>query len=442
VLRGTYRRNFLGRPSASDWLRQAAGLWRELEPDLVDLRIRDVDGVPTLSIQAHPAVEHMEVTIPAGGQVVVSANTSTGGPGYHRRMCDVMHILGNTLGVIWRPSTDDALDDTRYFETGDRSAVDTEMLAWLAAVLGRSNVPKGQRLAIAMPLGYRTGGDDDIVTSMGPRDQSWVTRGAADPREAADLFAWWGDDRDAVHYRNRALATMWVDLRWATPLDDVERDGLVRVDRDLSRAHELDPTLDLPWREWAEVRRLVGGSSTAEATMTDQMIRERASAVGSDSRLIGYRRGSAPFSLEGWTIQVPGSFVEEWEDGSWVGYDDQRSVRLKSIEIRGEDGTIPTADVLAAAMSGANTTTIAPGDPALRGGATVADTSEGGRLVRLVQGAVTVTERALVVTIVFGDDEAWGRETFRSIRFTSRTNDQSDPNNAGRRVHEAPEAEA
>ena len=219
---------------------------------------------------------------------------------------------------------------------------------------------------------------------------------------------------------------MWVDLRWAAPLDDAERARLVRVDGELSRAHQLDPTLDLPWREWAEVRQLIGDSSAAEATEIDVMIGQRASVVEPERRLIGYRRGSAPLTLEGWTVQVPGSFVDGWDDGSWVGYDDQRSIRLKTIAIRGKDGSIPTADELAAAMTGADPT-IDPGDPALRGGATIADTSEGGRPVRVVQGALMVTGRVLVVTIVFGDDETWGRETFRSIRFTLRPDDLPDP---------------
>jgi hypothetical protein len=407
-------------------LRQAADVWRELEPDLVGLAIVDVDGKPALSVQAHPAVEPLEITIPLGGIFVASANTSTGGPGYQRRMCDVLHIVGDRLGVTWLPSNDDVLDDTGFFETGDRAAVDRQMLAWLGAGLSALTIEKGMKVGIAMPFGYRAGGDDDIITAMGPRDQDWATRGAADPQAAADLFAWWGDERNAVHYRNRALAAMWVDLRWAPSLDDAERFGLVRVDRDLSRAHELDPDLDLPWREWSELRRLIGGSTTAEPT--DPTIRDRASAVDPDARLIGYRRGSAPLHLEGWTIHIPGSFVEFWDDGSWVGADYHRSIRLKAIAVEGEDAAIPTADQLADSLTEAGTTTIDPGDPELRGGATVADNNEGPRPVRVVQGMLMATGSVLVVTIVFGDDEEWGRETFRSIRFSSPTGDP--PNRA------------
>jgi hypothetical protein len=371
-------------------------------------------------VQAHPAVEPLEISVSASGQVDVSANTSTGGPGYHRRMCDVLHVLGDRLGVTWQGSTGDIQDDTGYFETGDGRAVDDAMLAWLRAVLGHSDVPEGQSLAIAMPMGYRAGGDDHVVTAMGPRDQEWATRGAADPHDAADLFSWWSDDRDGVHYRNRALATMWVDLRWAPPLDDTERGLLVRVDQDLSRAHELDTDLDLPWREWSEIRRLLAyDSHTSEPMAINRTIRDRASAVDPNARLVGYRRGFAPLFLGGWTIQVPGSFVEGSDDGSWLGYDADRSIRLKPLAITGKDGTVPTADELAASMTEAGAPTIDPGHPDLRGGATVADNDEGPRPARVVQGMLMATGHVLIVTIVFGDDEDWGRETFRSIRFTS-----------------------
>lgn len=416
-LEGVYRRNLLGRPSAEDWLRQAADVWRELEPDLVDLSIDRIDGTPTLSMQAHPAVESLELKVQSAGHVVVSANTSTGGPGYHRRMCDDLHILGDRLGVTWQPSTDDVTDETGYFESGDRSAVDEAMLAWIGTLVTKLPLADGKQVAISMPVGHRGGPDDIIATAMGPRDRDWASRVAADPREAVDHFPWWNDERDGAHYLKRALAAMWVDVRWAVPLDEAERQQLLAVDRDLNKAYQLDPELDIPWREWSEVRRLIGGSSEGATTGLDRTINERAAPVDPAKRLIGYRRGSMPVTVGGWTIQLPRSLVVSSDRDSWLGFDADRSVRLLPLVITATDGQVPSAEELAEV--GPERPMIEPGDPGLRGSATIADSVEGKQTGRVLKGIVTSPGHSLIVTIAYSRDETWARETYRSIRFTS-----------------------
>lgn len=420
-MRGNYRRNLLGRPSGSDLLRQAESVWRELEPELVNLEVETIDGVPTLTMQAHPAVEPLEMTIPSGGVVEVSANTSTGGPGYHRRMSDDVQAIGERLGVAWQASNDDdVLDETGYFEGGDRDAVDAAMLAWLGALLRSLDVREDRRIAIAMPVGYRAAvmDQENVITAMGPRDREWIARGAADPARAADIFAWWGDERDATHYVNRAVARMWVDVRWSEPVDDDSRNLLVGVDRDLRTAFDLDPTLELPWREWSEIRRLIREPGDSASDL-DRVISEHASGVDPATRLIGYRRGSMPVMVfPGWTITMPGSFHEGEDGDSWVGYDHERSIRLASISVTAKDGPPPTAEELAEAVP-LGPDAIGPGDDALRGGAEIRDLEEDGRQFRAMQGVVTADGHTLIVTIVFGDDEGWARDTWRSIRFTA-----------------------
>ena len=56
-----------------------------------------------------------------------------------------------------------------------------------------------------MPIGYRASvaDGDDVLTATGPQDRAWLARGAADPASAVDIFAWWGDERDATHYEER-----------------------------------------------------------------------------------------------------------------------------------------------------------------------------------------------------------------------------------------------
>ena len=418
-LRGHYRRNFLGKPAAMDVLRQAAGAWRELEPDLVLLEVDNIEGIPTLTIQAHPAVEPLSMTVPSAGALEVSANTSTGGPGYHRQMIRDVRAIGERLDIAWDSlNDDDVLDETGYFEGGEPGAVDAAMLRWIGALLGKLQFHEGRFVAIAMPIGYRAAGSDssEVITAMGPRDRAWVARGAVDPSQAADFFAWWGDDRDATHYRNRALARMWVDVRWSEPVDDESREHLVRADRDLTRSYELDTSQELPWREWSEIRGILREPGSPESTM-DHVIKERAAAVGPNTRLVGFRRGSMPVTVNpGWTITIPGSFHETSDGDSWIGYDHERSVRLASMTITGKDGSVPTADELAA-NSLSSPYPIRPGDDALRGGAEIRDVEEDGRQFRALQGEVIADGQVLIITIVCGQQEEWARETYRSISF-------------------------
>lgn len=383
------------------------------------LEVESDAGVPTLTMQAHPAVEPLDMKVPTGGVLEVSANTSTGGPGYHRRMIDDVRAIGERLGIAWQPSNDDdVLDETGYFEGGPRGAVDVAMLAWLRALLAVVSVQDGQFIAIAMPIGYRASlkDQDDVITAMGPRDRGWVARGAADPKDAEDFFAWWGDDRDATHYRNRAIARMWVDVRWAAPVDDESRDHLTGADRDLQRALEDDAAPELPWREWSEIRRLIRVSGSP-ATDLDRVIGERSAGVEPGARLIGYRRGPVPVTIEpGWTITIPGSFREGVDGASWVGYDQERSVRLASVSMGGKDGHVPSADELATTAPSGHAA-IGPGDETLRGSLVIRNVDEDGDQYRALHGVVASAGELLIVTIVPGEDEEWARETYRSITF-------------------------
>jgi hypothetical protein len=211
---------------------------------------------------------------------------------------------------------------------------------------------------------------------------------------------------------------MWVDVRWAEPVDDESRAHLVGADRDLHKAFGLDPATDLPWREWSEIRRLIREPGESESDF-DRVINERGTNVDPDTRLIGYRRGSLPVTVNpGWTITIPGSFHEGVDGDSWIGYDRDRSVRLASITITGKDGSTPGADELAANSLSARGP-IRPGPDDLRGGAEIRDVEEDGRHFRALQGEIIADGQILILTIVFGEDEEWARETYRSIRFTA-----------------------
>src|SRR5262245_38326120 len=80
------------------------------------------DDEPALFVAIHPAGEEVEFIVPEPGRVIVSAKTSTVGPGYHTALCKLLRWFGKDLKVSWNPAGEDddsSQDETGYFFTGD-----------------------------------------------------------------------------------------------------------------------------------------------------------------------------------------------------------------------------------------------------------------------------------------------------------------------------------
>src|SRR4051812_16390482 len=100
---------------------------------LVGVRLgEDREGTPAAFVGLHPCAEEVELSMPGPATLVASAKTSTAGPGYHAYLCDLLHRLGDDLGIAWDGPDDEAGtgDGTGYFYSGDRAALEAEMLLW------------------------------------------------------------------------------------------------------------------------------------------------------------------------------------------------------------------------------------------------------------------------------------------------------------------------
>jgi hypothetical protein len=142
------------RSKVEEWLHTNAG------EQLENLRKgADHKGRPGVFAQLHPAAEELEVLVPDAARVIVTAKTSTVGPGYHPFVCDVVKHLGGDLGISWDPPDDDGGtgDETGFFHTGDYLAVENEMLRWLRSVMKvEAEVDRRARPMEELPLiGYR-----------------------------------------------------------------------------------------------------------------------------------------------------------------------------------------------------------------------------------------------------------------------------------------------
>jgi hypothetical protein len=303
------------------------------------------EGKPALFLKLHPAAEPVEVAVTGKGRLLVSAKTSSVGPGYHAYLCDLLKRLGKSLRVTWGPPEEEGDEGTRYFHTGDRAALEGEMLEWLGDIAAtvHQNVGRGGGwYSVSMPLGhhYETGGQ--VVTPLGFRGAAWFAAVAADPRKGIDVFPWWDEGLGADYLLKRALCLMWAEVRWRPPINDDETRLYESVVGLLREAHDLDPKLDYPWREWREMNGhyAITGRALTKAPLAAAVARRAEKAKAGPP--IGYRRRPVRVEFpDRWSVTVPGSFAEAWENGgrTWSAWDGVCSLWVTTYTYLKEDGT-------------------------------------------------------------------------------------------------------
>ena len=240
-----------------------------------------------LLLSIHPAADPVEFSFVERGSVIVTATTSTAGPGYHLFACDLLHQLGEQLSLTWDAANDDTcLDDTGYFHSLDRTAPARQMDVWLATLT---------------PEDLRAG------PPLGPRE-------AASPEQ----FPWLHEERDAPYHLNRALTLMWQSVRWREPLTGDERAIDEAALYHLYAAYDLDPSLAYPASEWHELAACLGTDPPPIAAPAEE-----------PAELIGYLRHWMVVHVKnGWTVRIPGSFALGWEGDTWTAFDHDTTVEI------------------------------------------------------------------------------------------------------------------
>ncbi|MBF5046465.1 hypothetical protein FGE12_28890 [Aggregicoccus sp. 17bor-14] len=378
------------------WVAQQAG--ELLEGARMD---SDAQGRPVLRLQLHPAAE--EVSVVAAGQhrVVVVADTTAVGPGYHRYLCELLHRLGGAFSVAWADAhADEGVGDpTGYFHTGDAAPLEGHMLAWLADTAGSVLALRSlghANLALSLRPGHAFDpGGAAVLTPMGPRDEAWVQAVHEDPARGRDVFPWWEEGTGPRVRLGRALSRLWTEMVWRPPLLEEERRMFRSVARLLESAWREDPSLAYPWREWRELLGFLGVGGTLAEEVSRQALQTP------EGPRIGYRRGTVQVTLpQGWAIRIPGSLAEAvLPDGSWVARDHRRSVRVLA-----ERG-LPAALEHGGEYEHKNARVTGYGD--------VVEEGDSGRLTALCDAG---DRRALcIVTYDDLDEKAWALETWRTL---------------------------
>jgi hypothetical protein len=416
-------------PTPQDWLADVAAWLRDNagEPFRSVRQGNNKGGEPALLASLHPAAEDVHVTVPESGAVVVAAKTSTVGPGYHIYLCDLIRRLGADLDVTWDALDEEAGgDDTGYFHHGDPEAVADEMLGWLQsmAALVHQNLDAGETfwLMVSMGMRHRFEQFGPVVTPLGPRDAAWFAAVAREPRRGIDHFPWWHQGTGASFHLGRALCRMWQEVRWRKPLDGNEEEVLREVHADLARAHDLDPTLSYPWREWHElVGHLRQWVPAFESDDPGGVIAGVAARAGETppGPLIGYRRRPVRAELAGgWSVEVPGEMAEEWDEGTWSAWDGRRTVWCTAFTFRPKAGGEPTAEETLAGMTLEEGERLEHRGDKIIGRAVLGPHEEDGRQLWRLSARSAVAGSAVLCNVFFDDpgDRDWAIRTWRSLQ--------------------------
>jgi hypothetical protein len=388
----------------------------------------DHDGQPTLFVSLHASAEDVRFTLPEPGRIAVSGKTSSAGPGYHIYVCDLLHRFGEVHAVTWDPPEEgETGDQTSYFHSGDAVAVQEAMLHWLASMgqVVLENLQKDRTgFMVAMPLGHHYPYHGPVVTPLGPRDRAWFEALAEDPWRGSDFFAWWEPGLNASYYLGKALADMWAQVRWRTPLLEVEAELLLETHLNLQRAYRLDPALDYPWREWQELLGYIeeyygDDAHQAGPELTEEIKRRVAGMVGGPR--LGYRREPVRVDLVGgWDIEIPGAMAEEWDDKgqSWSAWDGKRTVWFSAFSRDKPDGGRPTAaEMLAGAASLPEGEAMDYRRDGLLGRAVLTPYEEDGEAMWNLKAYAAVAGHLALCNVFFHDlaDRDWAVATWHSL---------------------------
>ena len=306
--------------------------------------------------------------------------------------------------------------------TEERATAERSALKWLGAELlasreGRRGTGRtvGDTIGgfhLGTPPGVRFGFAGRLATVLGPRDDAWLNRAAADPRVAIDVVPWWADATDARYLLNRALCLMWTEIRWRPPIADGERDVIEETLRLLSRAFPLDPGLPYPWHEWQEIIEMRGFEDH-----TARQIRERASAAELDRPRIGYRRQPVTIIHEGWALDVPGSFADRRTDEEWWGGEGGRTVTLAATETGTAEGPMRAEAFLQQVCGDLGSDALSHRAGDVVGRARLSTDTSSGVEVGVLEGYSAVLGRGAAIRITFDDtaDWQWALDLWRGL---------------------------
>lgn len=251
---------------------------------------------------------------------VISVNgdcqTNMLGHGFHKAAIEFIDRLQQATGTRFEVE-----DETDYYTERDFEAMKKKHFhKWLAKLFEiiQEQEDKGSTsLSICWDLNkYYPQSDSGIVISpLGSFRLSEVIRRIREEgieSFADDFFIWNNPERDARFHRGLALNAMWEDC-YFMPSERSEEDARINgyIISELETAASLDPSLPFPKKEYEELCRLHGCTPVP----TDGI------PTYETEFAIGYRRGIINHKVGRIRFSLPGSYLEDTDDGTLVYYD-------------------------------------------------------------------------------------------------------------------------
>jgi hypothetical protein len=296
--------------------------------------LAELDEGHGYALTLHPAAEALYLEID-GETVTASAKTSNVGPGYHAFLVAALDSVQTAFGFKWEWREED--DETGFARHRDFVRLQSEMAKQFKAVskvVSDRIATRGVTdVMLSMPVDCRIKTiEEEVLTPLGPVTPAELRRwgnldGVELARAAATCSPWWGTGFDGSFYRGLALHSMWMDMRWATPLDDPERRTIQQTLAWCAEAARMQAAPPLPASAVRELRALL------ETPHLRELPREGG---------IGYRRRQKRVQLTGgWHLWVPGDLEEALEDENTtvVLWNNDLTIRGTSISATPKDGS-------------------------------------------------------------------------------------------------------
>jgi hypothetical protein len=332
-------------------------------------------------------------------RLVVSARTSSAGPGYHAALIAGLDRMAVRGGLKWR-ETEDEFDEAGYFANRDFDALQAAhrdffealskmMLEWIDD--GRNDI------AVSLPLELSSARSviaEPVATPMGPRDGRFFEQ--PDP---ARHFPWWPEALGPDACSGIATALLWCNFAWCAPLAGRDREvgevALALVEQVAAAGARQAPPV---------------------APAAISALLENEDQVVPATEGIGYRRRLDRQVLPGgWSVGVPGWYVREPQDDGAIAFSFAgREVWVTIFPFPGPLDAAERDGILASTRAD-----IALHQDGLVGRAEVKldDPGTGGPEMWFLQGTLVATESLARITIVFPtpDHRPWAEEVFRSV---------------------------
>ena len=251
---------------------------------------------------------------------VISVNgdcqTNMLGPGFHKAAIEFIDRLQQATGTRFEVE-----DETDYYTERDFEAMKKKhfhkWLTKLFEIIQEQNNKGSTSLLFCWDINkYYPQSDNGIVISpLGSFRLSEVVRRIREEgieSFADDFFIWNNSERDARFHRGMALNAMWEDC-YFMPSERSEEDARINgyIISELETTASLDPSLPFPKKEYEELCRLHG----CVPVPTDGIPPYETEFA------IGYRRGIVNHKVGKIRFSLPGSYLEDTDEGTLVYYD-------------------------------------------------------------------------------------------------------------------------